>query len=316
MNKPSFRNKIIRISVNCAFSAAIVLALIFTAKAQTVTFGEFNEDDVQAFVFTNNTSSATFNTISGGSAVQFRYKSITGLPPSLTGFQSAHVTITSTTLTAATAGGGNLTQPLDQTITIAILRDTPAPILTGTGARTNLLTVVITTNSSPPDIVGGTGAQAASFSASTTPQNVVYSSDFINFSMTTQRNLGLGFSAVTPGINLGAGNFLQSFRSDAVGNFASNPVPTYAPPTAAAVVISGRVLSEGGAGLRRANVTLIEANGTRHDTTTGNFGRYEFPGIEAGQTVTVTVSSKRYRYNPRIITLRDSIADFDIYPDL
>jgi hypothetical protein len=311
-----FINKMFAIPVHLAFLAVIVLALGLTAKAQTVTFAQFTNDGVQEFVFTNNTSSATFGTVSGGAAISFRYQGISGLPPSLTGFQAAHLTLTSTTTLPATSAGGNVTQSLNQTVTIAIIRDTAAPILTGTGSRRNLLTAVITTNSSPPDIVGGTGGQSATFSASTTPQNVVFSSDFINFTSTTQRNLGFSFSAVTPGLNLGAGSFLQSFAADATGTFASNPVPTYTPPTAAAVVISGRVLSESNSGLRRANVTLIEANGTRHDTTTGTFGSFEFPAIEAGQTVIITVNSKRYRYTPRIINLRDNIADFDIYPDL
>jgi hypothetical protein len=312
-----FITKMFAIPVHLAFLAVIVLALVFTAKAQTTTFGQFTNDGVQEFVFTNNTSSATFGTVSGGAAVQFRYRNINGmLPPSLTGFQSAHLTLTSTTTQPATSATGNVTQPLNQTVTIAIIRDTPAPILTGTGSRTNLLTAVITTNSSPPDIVGTAGGQSATFSASTAPQNVTYSSDFINFTTTTQRNFSFSFSAVTPGINIGAGSFLQSFTADATGTFASDPPPTYTPPTAAAVVISGRVLSEGSSGLRGANVTLIEANGTPHYTTTGTFGNYEFPGIEAGQTVVISVNSKRYRYTSRIINLRDSIADFDIYPDL
>ena len=302
--------------VHIAVLAAIFLALVFTAKAQTVTFAQFNNDLSQQIVFTNNTSSATFGTVMGGAAVSFRYQNISGLPPSLTGFQSAHLTITSTTTTPATSAAGNLTQSMNQMVTIAIIRDTPAPVLTGTGSRTNLLTAVITTNSSPPDIVGGAGGQSATFSASTTPQNVVYSSDFVNFSSTTQRNFSFSFSAVTPGLNLGTGNFLQSFTGDATGTFASNPVPTYAPPTAAAVVISGRVLSEGGAGLRRANVTLTESNGTRYNVTTGTFGTYEFPGIEAGQTVIISVESKRYSYTPRIINLQDNISDFDLYPNL
>ncbi len=316
MENPSFIEKTFRISTYCIFSAAIVLALIFTAKAQTVTFAQFNNDLSQQIVFTNNTTNATFGTVSGGAAVSFRYQNISGLPPSLTGFQSAHLTITSTTTTPATTAAGNITQSMNQTVTIAIIRDTAAPILTGTGSRRNLLTAVVTTNTSPPDIVGGTGGQSATFSASTTPQNVTYSSDFINFSTTTQRNFSFSFSAVSPGLNLGAGNFLQSFTADATGTFASNPVPTYTPPTAASVVIGGQVLTDSGIGLRNANVTLIKSDGTRYTTTTGSFGRYEFSGVEAGQTVVISVSSKRYSYTPRVVNIQESIANLDITPDL
>ncbi len=306
-----------------AVAVVFFSASLFNTKAQTVTFAQFNENDAQGFVFTNNTSNATFNTISGGAAVSFRYvtnppnsSGIVGLPPSLTGFQDAHLIMTATTTTPATSGGGNTTQPLSGTITISIIRDTPAPVLTGTGSRTNLLTAVITVSSSTADITGGTGGQSATLSASTTPQNVVYTSDFISFATTTQRNLGISFSAVTPGVTLGAGNFLQNFAADATGTFASNPIPVYVPPTAASVAIGGRVVSESGSGLRSATVTLTEANGTVHQTTTGSFGRYEFTGIEIGQTVIIGVNSKRYRYAPRIINLQDNLADFDLYPEL
>jgi hypothetical protein len=299
-----------------AFAVILALASVFTLQAQTTTFAQFVENGGgQDFVFTNNTSSASFNTISGGSPIFFFYQNITGLPPSLQGTQFAHLTVTTTTTTAASANAGNLTQPLNQTVTIAIVRDTPAPAGVGTGARTNLLTAVVTTNTSAPNITGGLNGNSATLSATTAPQNVVFSSDFIGFALTNQRNLGLSFSSVSPALNLGAGNFLQSFTAAATGTFASNPVPVYAPPTAASVAVSGRVLTESGYGLRKANVTLIEADGTRHDVTTGSFGSFEFLGITAGQTVVISINSKRYSYSPRVVTLEDSVTDLNFYPD-
>ncbi len=316
MRIPFLKNTLAGISHLFIFAVIMALASVFTVQAQTTTFAQFVENGGgQDFVFTNNTSSATFSTIGGGSPIFFFYQNITGLPASLQGLHNAHLTVTTTTTQSATSNAGILTQPLDQTVTITILRDTAAPAGVGSGTRRNLLTAVFSTSSSAPNISGGENGNSATLSATTAPQIVTFSSDFIGFALTNQRNLGLSFSSVTPALNLGAGNFLQSFTAAATGTFASNPVPVYAPPTAASVVIGGQVLTERGNGLSRANVTLIEANGTRHDATTGSFGRYEFSGIEAGQTVVISVNSKRYRYTPQVVTLEDNLAGMDFYPD-
>lgn len=306
-----------RIPLICTFAVMLVLSSFFSIQGQTTTFAQFVEQGgAQDFVFTNNTGSATFNTVSGGAAISFVYQNIGNLPPVLQGAQSAHLNITATTTQSAASSAGNLTQPLNQTVTISIIRDTPTPAGIGVGSRTNLLTAVITTASSTPDIVGSANGNSATVSATTAPQNVVFSSDFIGFAASTQRNLGLSFSSVTPALNLGAGGFLQSFTAAGAGTFASSPAPVFSPPTAAAVVLGGRVLSESGNGLSGAKVSLTEADGTIHETTTGSFGRYEFAGIESGQAVTITVTSKRYRFTPRIVSLEDNVADLDFYPDL
>jgi hypothetical protein len=316
MKKCFFENNPAKISIIFIFAVVIALSSVFTIRAQTTTFAQFVEQNgSQDFVFTNNTSSATFNTIGGGSPVFFFYQNISGLPVALQGTQFAHLTVTATTTQTATSGAGNLTQPLNQTVTISIIRDTPAPPGTGGGSRTNLLTAVVTTNSSPPDITGSVNGSSATFSATTAPQNVVFSSDFVSFALSTQRNLGLSFSSVTPNLNLGAGNFLQSFTAAATGTFASNPAPVYAPPTAASVVLGGNVFTDEGNGLRGAKVTLTEADGTIRETTTGSFGRYEFSGIPAGQTVFVNVSAKRYSYQSQVINLTDNVSDLNFYPE-
>lgn len=86
-----------------------------------------------------------------------------------------------------------------------------------------------------------------------------------------------------------------------------------AAPTAANVSVEGRVMLQAGNGLRNATVILTEANGTQHRVVTGSFGYYRFDGIAAGQTVVVSVVSKRFTFNPssRVVGLTDSIADLD-----
>jgi hypothetical protein len=85
-------------------------------------------------------------------------------------------------------------------------------------------------------------------------------------------------------------------------------------PTAAPVSLSGRVLTAGGLGIRNAKVTLSGGNLTAPRTVyTGSFGYYDFPGLTAGQAYIVTVEPKRYvlTHPTRVVTLLDSLADFD-----
>lgn len=82
-------------------------------------------------------------------------------------------------------------------------------------------------------------------------------------------------------------------------------------PTAAGVSISGRVLTADGSGLRNAVVDLTDRNGTVQATRTSSFGYYRFENVTAGETYIVSVSSKRFTFAPRVVTVSDDIADLD-----
>jgi len=82
-------------------------------------------------------------------------------------------------------------------------------------------------------------------------------------------------------------------------------------PTAAAVVVSGRVLTDDGRGLRNAVVLLMDQQGNHRLTTTGSFGYYRFDEVEAGQTYVVMVRSKLFRFAPRVLNLMDNLTDVD-----
>lgn len=85
------------------------------------------------------------------------------------------------------------------------------------------------------------------------------------------------------------------------------------PASAAGVSVSGRMANADGYGIRNAIVYLMEEDGTVHQTRTGSFGYYQFDDIPAGQSVVVTVASKRYTFVPssQVVSLTDSIADLD-----
>ena len=264
----------------CVVFGLLLLSSLLTVNGQTTTFAQFVErNGTQDFVFTNNTASADFNTIGGGSPIFFFYQNLPALDPSLQGLQFAHLTITTTTSQPAT-GGPPFTQPLNQQVTISIIRDTPAPV--GRGSRTNLLTAVFLPSTNTPGITGSTNS--ATLSVTTPDQNVIFTSDFLLFHQTTSRNLGLSFSSVTPALALGAGGFLQSFSGAGTGTFASNPLPTLPGPTAASVSLSGRVTTANGRALRNAEVVLIAGDGTVRSARTGSFGYFELTDIPADRT--------------------------------
>lgn len=301
-----------------ALPLALLAGSVTNVTGQTTTFAQYlSTFGGQDYVFTNGATSGTFQTISGGAPVDFRYLNVGGLPPSLSGFQSAHVFISSTTTQSGSSGGGTVTQPFNSVITIQIIRDTPAPVGTGTGSRTNLLTVVITPAAGTPTLSGADGGNSATLSATTpagTAHSVTFSSHFLNFGATTDRNAGLSFSSVSPNYSLGAGNFLSSMTAAGTGTFASNPVPTYGAPTASDVSVGGRVFAPSGRALSNALVTLQEENGTIRTTRTSSFGFFRFEGLRNGQTVLVSVGSKRYAYDPQLVSLLDNALELSFTP--
>ena len=81
--------------------------------------------------------------------------------------------------------------------------------------------------------------------------------------------------------------------------------------TAAGVEISGRVLTPDGRGLRNALVTITDAAGNRSTVTTGSFGYYQFSDVESGNSVVISVSSKRYRFASRVVQVVNTLSDVD-----
>lgn len=304
------KSKFARLLQTFAIFNLLLFSSFATGYGQTTTFAQFFErNGTQDFVFTNNTTSANFDAVSGGSPIFFIYSNIVGLDPSLQGIQNAHLFITTTTTQSGTLSGGTVTQPLNQTVTVQIIRDTPAPPGVGSGSGTNLLTAVFSPSGNTPAIVGSNGGNSATLSATTPDHVVTFTSDFLLFGLTTQRNLAFSFSSVAPSLALGSGSFLQSVAAAGSGTFASSPPPVPFTTSSAPVSVGGRVLSRNGRGLSNATVTIIEADGTQHSARTGTFGHFRFGDIEAGQTVLVSVRSKQFTFTPMVIQLEDSIDD-------
>lgn len=84
-------------------------------------------------------------------------------------------------------------------------------------------------------------------------------------------------------------------------------------PTAAMVLIEGRILTADGRGIKNVRVTLMEANGNVKTALSGAFGYYSFSDIEVGQLVVVSITAKNYTFNEpvRMLTVTENINDFD-----
>ena len=82
-----------------------------------------------------------------------------------------------------------------------------------------------------------------------------------------------------------------------------------AAPTAAAVSISGRVITPQTLGLTNALVTLTDSAGNSRTVKTGKSGGYRFENVEAGATYVLTVSSKRYTFAAQIITANENLTE-------
>lgn len=104
-------------------------------------------------------------------------------------------------------------------------------------------------------------------------------------------------------------------RYDTLGTANEIATPGFLPysdtATAASVSVSGRVVTNTGQGLRNALVTLTGPSGVSRTVNTNAFGYYRFDDIEVGQTFIASVSSKRYRFDARTLSVTSEIGDVD-----
>lgn len=85
-----------------------------------------------------------------------------------------------------------------------------------------------------------------------------------------------------------------------------------AAPTAATVSVSGRVFASEGMPLRNARVVLDDGAGHQAIAITNSFGFYHFDAVESGGTYLMSAAARGYTFTPRLVTVRDSIADLDM----
>ncbi len=83
--------------------------------------------------------------------------------------------------------------------------------------------------------------------------------------------------------------------------------------TSAPVTISGRVLAESGRGISDARITLVDSSGTVRVALTNRLGFYSFSDLDAGETVILQISHRRYRFdNPtQVHTPVDNLSEIN-----
>lgn len=172
------------------------------------------------------------------------------------------------------------------------------------------------------DTVGGAAATLVIDSADPgVGMTIPATGSFARISTDTQNTgAGIGWASVSlpvPDDAAGQTFFARWYVEDAgaINGFSVSPVARFtvfnASSAEPALSITGRVTTPSGLGLRNAVVTLTPENGLPVRAFTSSFGIYNFPDIPAGSTLTVSVSSKRYRFASRTFMLNGNLTDFD-----
>lgn len=120
------------------------------------------------------------------------------------------------------------------------------------------------------------------------------------------------FTAEFP-IVLPPGSQVVAIVTDAVtGDTSENTafVPVEGAPITSASV-SGRVMTPSGQGLMNAYVTIANGMGVVQVVRTSSFGFYQFENIATGAMYTISVSSKRYLFDPRVVNVNGVLSEVD-----
>src|SRR5262249_39403341 len=183
-----------------------------------VTFAQFVQvqPSNQNFVYTNESGTgATFNSIDSGNPVMVTF--FESLAHGLTGPQAAHLYLSSSTSSPAGLGADGLLHEHFPTATntLSIVLDNPP------GGRSNFLTVTYS-----DDLSGQINSRAGNLKASDSsfpPNMVSYTSDWFDFTGSTEHSFALSFTSIISddgrGLNLGDGNFYHSFTTSGTGTF-------------------------------------------------------------------------------------------------
>lgn len=68
-------------------------------------------------------------------------------------------------------------------------------------------------------------------------------------------------------------------------------------PTAAGVIVTGRVQTADGRGIRNVIVKMTSMNGETRTAISSSFGYFQFEDVLAGETYIFSISAKRYRFS-------------------
>lgn len=149
-------------------------------------------------------------------------------------------------------------------------------------------------------------------SASVSGTNVTVNSVTYNSPTSITLNLNtVGATFSDPNLNPTSVRDLTITNPDGQSVTRTGIINILAPPTAANVSISGRVLTANGQGIARVTVALTDGAGQTRYATTNSFGFYQFDEVVSGAVYTLSVSSPKYQFSQptQVLNVVDSVTD-------
>lgn len=83
-------------------------------------------------------------------------------------------------------------------------------------------------------------------------------------------------------------------------------------PLASDASVSGRVLSPNGQAVSGAIVTMVDEYGNTRRTRTSSFGYYTFNNISVGGIVIINANSKKYNFEPQIVSVTETLENVNL----
>ncbi|MBC7808231.1 MAG: hypothetical protein H7145_19030 [Akkermansiaceae bacterium] len=248
-------NNALRYPIHLLAFAATLLATAWAtpAAAEMVTFASFTAPTTESFRFVNNGSATSGFSLSNSPAnVTFNFSQ--GQP---NGYGPSNTPIASRlSFSALVSGfgfeGSGVTIQTLQNISISFIAVNPVD------GKTNLLSVSGATGR----VLGITGGGTFSLSVDTGLGDTLnYSSDFLLFPNSAERELTIGFTGSQPSFRLAGASgssYLRSLSAGGNGNFAADPRPnsTIVPETTSAVLMASGSMLLGLALLRRLKYSV------------------------------------------------------------
>jgi hypothetical protein len=111
-------------------------------------------------------------------------------------------------------------------------------------------------------------------------------------------------------INLSTGQATQVGNVNQ-GTSAFSGLAIASSPTASTVSVSGRVVAADGRGITNATLQMTNSMGEVFTARSGRRGMFVFDDLPAGDSYVVSISSRRFVFEPRVITVIDNVTDLD-----
>ncbi|MGC4047836.1 MAG: PEP-CTERM sorting domain-containing protein [Armatimonas sp.] len=217
--------------------AGVSLLALLPGKANAQALTTFASVDTigQVFQFLNSGAGSTFGLTSASIPVTFRYKIANGY-----GGIDQNIDATMTLTSLVSGGPGGFDQGIGD-IQLSITANTPI------NGQTNLLSMGATGR-----LTSQAGSDIANFGGNTRNNFIVgFSSDFLDFTNTTDRAFNFALNSLNPPAGLNGNGYMNTWNATGLGNFATIPAAQTTVPEPATLALLGLAAIPGVVALRR-----------------------------------------------------------------